>query len=70
MDTKNEARKSGRSLKRIRKQKGISQGKIRRMLEVDKGFVSNIEKSKTNLTLAIIAKLAKAIGVSVGKLMK
>ncbi len=66
----NEAEKLGKNLKRIRTKKGISQGEIGRILEVDKSFVSNIENGKTNPTLATIAKIAKAIGVSVGELMK
>jgi len=66
----NESEKFGENLKRIRKAKGISQGEISRILDVDKGFVSNIENGKTNPTLATIAKIAKAIGVSVGELMK
>jgi len=66
----NEAERLGKNLKRIRTTKGISQGEIGRILEVDKSFVSNIENGKTNPTLATIAKIAKAIGVSVGELMK
>ena len=66
----NEAEKLGKNLKRIRIKKGISQGEISRILKVDKSFVSNIENGKTNPTLATIAKIAKAVGVSVGELMK
>ena len=67
---KSEAQKLGDNLKRIRTDKGISQGDIARALEVDKSFVSNIENGKTNPTLATITKLAKAIEVSVGELME
>jgi len=66
----NEATRLGKNLKRIRKAKDISQGEISRILDLDKGFISNIEAGKTNPTLATIAKIAKAIGVSVGELMK
>ena len=66
----NESEKFGKNLKRIRTTKGISQAEIGRILEVDKGFISNIEAGKTNPTLTTIAKIAKAIGVSVGELMK
>ena len=66
----NEAEKLGKNLKRIRTKKGISQGEIGRILDVDKSFVSNIENGKTNPTLTTIAKIAKAIGVSVGELMQ
>lgn len=67
---KSEAQKLGDNLKRIRTEKGISQGEIARILETDKGFVSNIENGKTNPTLATITKLAKAVGVSADELLK
>ena len=67
---KSEAQRLGDNLKRIRTEKDISQGDIARALEVDKSFVSNIENGKTNPTLATIAKIAKAIGVSVDELLK
>ncbi|MFA5954923.1 MAG: helix-turn-helix transcriptional regulator [Patescibacteria group bacterium] len=66
----NEAQKLGRNLKRIRTKKGITQGDIVRSLGMPKSFVSSIENGRTNPTLATIAKIAKAIGVSVGELMK
>lgn len=67
---KDEAKKLGQNLKRIRTEKGISQGDIVRTLGMPKSFVSSIENGRTNPTLATIAKLAKAVGVSVGELMK
>lgn len=67
---KDEARKLGKNLKRIRTEKGISQGDIARAIGMDKGFISNIENGKTNPTLSTITKLAKAIGVSIGELME
>ena len=65
-----EAKKLGQNLKRIRMKKGISQGDIVRTLGMPKSFVSSIENGKTNPTLATIVKIAKAIGVSVGELIK
>ncbi len=65
-----DAKRLGQNLKRIRNKKGISQGDITRALGMPKSFVSSIENGRTNPTLATIAKLAKAIGVSVGELMK
>jgi transcriptional regulator with XRE-family HTH domain len=66
----NEAQKLGRNLKRIRTQKGISQGDIVRSLGMDRAFVSNIENGKTNPTLATITKLARALGVPADELLK
>lgn len=67
---KSEAQKLGRNLKRIRKEKDISQGDIVRSLGMDRAFISNIENGKTNPTLATIAKLAKALGVPIEDLIK
>ncbi len=65
-----ESLKLGKNLKRIRTGKGITQGDIVRKLGLGRGFISNIENGKANPTLSTIAKIAKAIGVSVGELMK
>ena len=65
-----ESAKLGRNLKRIRKAKGITQGDIVRALNVGRGYISNIENGKMNPTLATIAKLAKALGISADELLK
>lgn len=67
---KSDSVKLGKNLKHIRTAKGISQGQIARTLKVGRSFITNIENGKTNPTLDTIAKIAKAIGVSVGELMK
>ena len=66
----NESSKLGKNLKRIRTAKDITQGDIVRKLGLGRGFISNIENGKANPTLSTITKIAKAIGVSVGELMK
>ena len=67
---KSESEKLGQNLKRIRTEKGISQNKIARTLGIDRAFISNIENGKTNPTLDTIARIAKAIGVSISELTK
>ena len=67
---KNDSIKLGKNMKRIRINKGLSQGDIFRSLGVSRGFISNIESGKTNPTLSTIAKLAKALGVSSDELLK
>ena len=67
----NEASKQlGQNLKRIRTQKGISQGDIARELDVSRGYISTIENGKTNPTLSTIARIAKALGVTNDELLK
>ena len=58
------------NLKRIRTASGMSQSHLAILLKVDKGYISRLETGNKNPTLSTIAKLAEAIGVSVGELMK
>lgn len=68
---KNEsAIKLGKAIKRMREQKKMSQGDICRATEFDRAYMSNIEAGKGNPTLTTITKLAKALGVQVGELLK
>ena len=66
----NSAKKLGQNMKRIRLEKQMSQGDICRKLNVDRAYISNIESGNKNPTLSTITKIAKAIGVSVDKLLK
>lgn len=67
---KSESAKLGRNLKRIRAEKGMTQGDIVRTLGVSRSFISNIENGNTNPTLSTITNLAKALGVSSDELLK
>ena len=60
----------GQNIKRIRAKKKMSQGDIARALEVDRGYISNIENGKKNPTIATIQKLANALEVSADELLK
>ena len=60
----------GKNMKRIRAKKKMSQGDIARALEVDRGYISNIENGKKNPTIATVAKIANALGVSADELLK
>lgn len=68
MDTP--SKKLGKNIKRIRQQKKMSQGDICRALSLDRAYVSNVEAGKSNPTLATIEKIANALGVSSGELLK
>jgi len=62
--------KLGENIKKIRTKKGMSQGDICRALKMDRGYMSAIENGKKNITLNQIERLAKALGVSIDKLLK
>ncbi|MFZ2907739.1 MAG: helix-turn-helix transcriptional regulator [Minisyncoccia bacterium] len=67
---KDDAKRLGQNLKKIRTKKDITQVSIAKTLGVDRSFVSNIENGKTNPTLSTITNLAKALGVSADELLK
>lgn len=48
----------------------MSQGDICRKLGFDRAYMSNIEAGKGNPTLDTIEKIAKALDVDVGELLK
>ncbi len=64
------AKKLAKNMKRIREEKGMSQGDICRSLNIDRGYISSIENAKRNPTLATVEKIAKALGVEIGDLTK
>jgi transcriptional regulator with XRE-family HTH domain len=64
------SKKLGQNMKRARAKKKLSQGALARLLEVDKGYISNIENGKKNPTLATIQRLAEALGISANELIK
>lgn len=67
---KDDAKKLGENLRKIRTEKNITQTELAKTLGVDKSFVSNIENGKTNPTLSTITNLAQTLGVSTNELLK
>ena len=63
------SKKLGQNLKRIRTQKGISQGDISRKLNMDRGYISRLENMMKNPTLSTIQKIADFLEVSVNDLI-
>ena len=64
------SKKLGANMTKVRAKKKLSQGALARLLEVDKGYISNIESGNKNPTLATIQRLADALGVSADELIK
>ena len=68
--SKSTAQKFGDNMKKIRLEKGMSQGDICRSLGLDRAYISNVENGKQNLTISTMEKVAKALGVNVDQLLK
>ena len=70
MENKDISTRVRERIKAIRLRKQLSQGDIARTLGVHPAYISQIERGERNPTLRNIEKIAKAMGVSVGELMK
>ena len=60
--------KLGKNLKRIRREKGVTQEKLQGLSGLDRGYISGVERGVRNPSLRNIEKLAKALKVSVSDL--
>ena len=60
----------GRVIREIRLAKGISQENLALLAEVDRSYVGRVERGDNNVAILTLAKLAKALGISVAKLMQ
>ena len=67
---KSSAKKFGENMKRIRLEKGMSQGDICRGLDLYRSYISNVENGKQNLTLSTMEKTAKVFGASVSFMLE
>jgi transcriptional regulator with XRE-family HTH domain len=59
----------GANLRRLRRDKGISQEKLADLAGLHRTYVSSVERGERNVTLETVEKLAKALGVPMSKLM-
>ena len=48
----------------------MSQGDICRKLNMDRSYMSAIESGKKNVTIAVLGKLADALGATASELLK
>lgn len=64
------SKKLGANIKKIRIRKKMSQGDICRKLNMDRSYMSAIESGKKNVTIAVLGKLADALGVAASELLK
>ena len=64
------SKKLGQNIKQIRLRRKMSQGDICRALDMDRSYMSAIEGGKKNITIQQLERLAKALDISVDKLLK
>jgi transcriptional regulator with XRE-family HTH domain len=59
----------GDAIRRIRVEKGISQEKLALLAEVDRSYVGRVERGDNNVAMLTLARLVKALGISLRDLM-
>jgi len=59
----------GRNVRRIRKQRGMTQEKLAFEAEIDLTYVGGIERGKRNPSLLVLAQIAEALSTPLGKLL-
>lgn len=60
----------GDAIRRIRVEKGISQERLALLAEVDRSYVGRVERGDNNVAVLTLARLAKALGISLRDLME
>jgi transcriptional regulator with XRE-family HTH domain len=60
--------KFGHKIKQLREQKGFSIEYLANIANIDRTYISDIEKGKRNVSLLIIEKLSKALEVNIQEL--
>ncbi|MGA2418325.1 MAG: PEP-utilizing enzyme [Candidatus Staskawiczbacteria bacterium] len=70
MITNNFNKKIGENIRKQRELKDFSQGKLAKILNVDRSYVSTLEKGSRNPSVKTLEKIAKALGVKVALLLE
>lgn len=60
----------GKTVRKIRLKKGLSQGDVARRLNLHRSYLSGIERGIRNPSLKVMQKIAKDLGVKVGDLIQ
>jgi len=62
--------KFGQKLKEYRLQKDMSQEAFAHLAELDRTYISSIEKGERNVSIIVIEKIANALNIEITKLFE
>lgn len=61
--------KLGEKIKKIRKEKGLSQEQLATKSKLHRTYISDIERGDRNVSIRNIEKIAKALGITISDLL-
>lgn len=61
--------KFGHRVREFRLSKGYSQEKLAELSDLDRTYIPGIESGKRNVSIVVVAKIAKAFQISISELM-
>ncbi len=62
--------KFGHRVRELRLSKGYSQEKLAELSDLDRTYIPGIESGKRNVSIVVVAKIAKAFQISISELME
>ncbi|MEZ7137896.1 helix-turn-helix domain-containing protein [Komagataeibacter sp. SM21] len=57
------------NLKRYRRERGVSQEELAHLAEIDRTYISSLERCQYAASIEVVARLAKALGVEAANLL-
>jgi len=61
-------KKFGEKVKLLRQEKGLSQEKFAHLADIDRTYISSIEKGERNVSIVVVERIAKALSVKIATL--
>lgn len=65
----NDEQEVGLAVARLRRQANMTQEDLAGVAEIDRSYLSEIESGKKNISIKMLKRLAKALGVKASKLL-
>lgn len=59
----------GEAIRRVRRERGMSQEKLAHLSSIDRAYMSSIERGKQNPGIVSVVGIAEALGISAAELM-
>jgi transcriptional regulator with XRE-family HTH domain len=59
----------GRSIREARVERGVSQEELAHRADIDRSYMSSIERGEQSVGLMLMARVAKALGVTLSELV-